>query len=40
MISHLEQQLSEAKQKPDLRVVSPNPAPQPDAPPSGGAPLS
>jgi cytochrome c-type biogenesis protein CcmH/NrfG len=40
MISHLEKQLSEAKQKPDLRVVSPNPAPQPDAPPSGGAPLS
>lgn len=37
-ISYVEQELAKARGKPDLRVVPPNPSPQPDAPPSGGAP--
>jgi cytochrome c-type biogenesis protein CcmH/NrfG len=37
-ISYVEQELAKARAKPDLRVVPPNPSPQPDAPPSGGAP--
>ena len=40
MIAYLEEQLSDAKQKPELRVVSPDSSPQTDAPPSDGAPLS
>ena len=39
-IAYLEEQVSEAGSKPELRVVSPNPSPQTDAPPSDGAPLS
>ncbi len=39
-INHVEKELAKSKTKAELRVVPPNPSPQSDAPPSGGAPLS
>jgi hypothetical protein len=39
-IAYVEKELAKSKTKAELRVVPPNPSPQSDAPPSGGAPLS